>query len=366
MSLDHARIMSLGNKHKELAIALCQLPCFNSLTVSNIRVIEAGLSQTCFEVDTAKQRYFAKYIADNYAEVTASELASGYGISPKVLYAGKHWLITEFIAAQGLQQVDLAKNKKITQTLNLLMQCHQIDIGHVQVSQFIASEKNNAAEAERLKPMKGQQVALSTLPVLNIFAVINALIQQLNLSHLQNQQMTQLSEHLQQNLRHILDEQSTDITQVFCHGDANFSNVLIANNGLLSLNNDDCFLVDFECACIAPAEYDLAMMMAVNGIEANKIRKICQDYLRCLGRFKKQNNCSETVENSSVNAIDSVYLSIDLVTRYYEISILINCLWYFVEYQARKQLDYKNLALEQLQLLAQRYPELHNLVLEMR
>lgn len=365
LSRNNVSIKSLGNEHKALALALCQLPCFSSLTVTNIRLIESGLSQPCFEVGTVNQRYFAKYIADNYAEFAASELASGYGMSPKVVYAGNKWLITEFIEAQSLQQADLATNKKIALILDLLMQCHQIDLDLVQVNSLMANVKSRAA-GDLLSPLKAQQVEISSLPVLNIAAVISDLLQQLNPNHFQHQQIALFSEHLQQKLSRLVAQQATDIKKVLCHGDANFSNVLVTNNGGLSKNSFHGVLIDFECACLAPAEYDLAMMMAVNRIQANEVQEICQQYLLHLAWLKNQNTSSTSDETANKKQINPVSLSIDLVTCYRELSILINFLWYFVEYQARKQLDYKNLAIEQLQLLAHGYPELHNLVLEMR
>ena len=371
MSLDHENMPILDETHKKLALELCQLPCFNSLTIDNIAVIDVGLSQSCFQVDDTNQRYFAKYLTGSYVETTASQIAAFYGIAPKVVYAGNNWLVTEFKVAQELNTADLSENEKITLMLTMLAQCHQIDehsdsqhhneqLDSVfyKASHLTFNSAVSSAGATSLKPIRKQKDKLSALPKLNVTAVIDDLLQQLELSDQQNQQLKQLSKKLMQNLNKA-NEQAGNIRQVFCHGDANFSNVLLVKNNLSSPNTHDYLLVDFECACIAPIEYDLAMMMAVNGIEANKIEIIYQLYLQGLTALNKQGNAHEIVDNSSVELMNVKSLSSKLVTCYYDLSILITGLWYFVAYQSRQQLKYKNLALKQLQLLAKSYPELY-------
>ena len=86
-----------------------------------------------------------------------------------------------------------------------------------------------------------------------------------------------LSKVLQQNLTNV-NITLGSIEQVLCHGDANFSNAMQLKYP--QLNSVAVHkLIDFECACIAPADFDLAMLMAVNEIERAEIALINDQYI---------------------------------------------------------------------------------------
>jgi thiamine kinase-like enzyme len=63
----------------------------------------------------------------------------------------------------------------------------------------------------------------------------------------------------------------TQRVNVVCHGDLNFTNVLHDND-------NTAWLIDFECAQLAPPEFDLAMFIAVNNIATQDITHIIAKY----------------------------------------------------------------------------------------
>ena len=56
------------------------------------------------------------------------------------------------------------------------------------------------------------------------------------------------------------------VNSVICHGDLNFGNIFYDEHK----KNDVFKLIDFESLCLMPKEYDIAMMLAVNGVNINK------------------------------------------------------------------------------------------------
>jgi thiamine kinase-like enzyme len=337
--------------NKRLALKLCQLTCFEQLTVNNIHVIDAGLSQPCFQVDDKNSRYFAKYINDNHVQAEASQLAAIYGISPKIFYTDPHWLITEFKAGEGLDKGKHSEEENLAITLRLLAQCHHVTIASAGYPKEITLDTARTQQAQALR-----------LPALDVIGTVKQLLQTIEISDSQAHVLQQLCELLRQNLIHAT-EQVTELRPVFCHGDANFSNVLALEKTMVA-DDEKCYLlIDFECACIAPKEYDVAMLMAVNGISLSKIEIMHRLYLQAFIELNPQKNNLEVVDDLANNM---TVLSLNLVTCYYDLSLLINGLWYISQYQYRQQLKYKAMAYKQLMLLEKRYPELHTLLRQMR
>ena len=87
---------------------------------------------------------------------------------------------------------------------------------------------------------------------------------------------------------------------VVCHGDLNFTNILHDND-------NTAWLIDFECAQLAPPEFDLAMFIAVNNIATQDITHIIAEY-------------SALMPTSRLNK--------SLLHYYLLFSLLINGLWY--------------------------------------
>jgi len=350
LDTEHSIISQLDTQQQSLVLKLCQLPCFTQHKIVDIRVINLGLSQPCFEIQCDHKNYFAKHIVASSVEPLASLLAASHYISPTPLYVGHNWLVTEFIEGKELKQCQQSEEEKLTVMLTLLARCHCItyDLGN---KQYIVEE---------VMPHPTQQ----SLPKLDIAAIIWQLLQNNALSASQEQVLTPLLALLQQNLANT-NEKLPNIKQVFCHGDANFSNVIQRKNNIKNKSNL-YQLIDFECACIAPIEYDLAMLMAVNDIDYRKIEMINLCYQQALISLNQSENTLKIDGNLTNKVPELVGISMELITRYLDLSFLINGLWYFSQYQARKQLKYKTLAIKQLKALAIRHPQTNLVLDEMR
>jgi thiamine kinase-like enzyme len=244
---------------------LSNLPCFTQ--VESIAKIASGLSQHCFKVTADNQVYFAKTITDD-TEISVTECAAKYRLSPSVIYHDQHWLITTFIDAKNLALSTIESKDKISHAIKLMAQCHQLNVKPAELSAkvIVKSLLNNSHYP------KSQKSALSQLAQL--------ILAPLNVSR----------------------------NSVCCHGDLNFSNVLINQV-------QRTWLVDYECACTAPIEYDLAMFIAVNSLGSDDRTIIIEQY----------------EVQSSVN------VDLQLLNHYLLFCYFINALWYFNTYHEKTQ-----------------------------
>tara|TARA_R110001583_G_scaffold59932_2_gene178294 strand:- start:13577 stop:14518 length:942 start_codon:yes stop_codon:yes gene_type:complete len=243
--------------------ALSDLPCFTQ--IASISKIVSGLSQHCFKVAADNKVYFAKTISNN-TEVSVTESAGKSGLSPSLVYHDQHWLITHFIDADNLALNTLKPDNKIHHAIKLMVQCHQLNVKPAELSakDIIKSLLHNSPY-----PM-GQKTGLLKLA--------DVILAPLNKSR----------------------------NSVCCHGDLNFSNVLINLE-------QRTWLIDYECACTAPIEYDLAMFIAVNSLASDDITLIIEQY-----------------EVQSAVDVDSKLLNDYLLFCYF-----INALWYFNTYHEK-------------------------------
>jgi thiamine kinase-like enzyme len=240
--------------------SLWSLPCFT--LVDKISTISIGLSQSCFKVNADNKIYFAKTVTDNI-EVSIAMCASKSGLSPEVIYHDQDWLICSFIDSKNLAHSKLSTHEKINHAIKLMVQCHQLN-----------SKPTELVEVD----------------------VCNTLIKNEHYSMSQQTALFQLA-------KLILVPLSKSKKDVCCHGDLNFSNVLINNK-------KRTWLVDYECAYTAPVEYDLAMLIAVNNLARDKVTTIIEQY-----------------EMQSSLQIDPKLLNHYLLFCYF-----INALWYFNTY----------------------------------
>ncbi|MBL4822061.1 MAG: phosphotransferase [Colwellia sp.] len=251
---------------------LYALACFNH--IENISLITSGLSQACFKVSADNKVYFAKTISDNI-EATVAECASKSTLSPSVIYHDQQWLISNFIDANNLASTTIKTTDKIVYAIKLMVRCHQL-----------------TAKPIDLAPTD----------------IINELINKRPYSARQKAQLRQLTELI---LAPIDDIRAG----VCCHGDLNFSNVLINQA-------QHTWLVDYECACIAPIEYDLAMFIAVNNLASDEVSVIIAQY-----------------QDQSSVSVDPQRLK-----HYLRFCYFINALWYF-------NTDKENMPIENKQAL---------------
>ena len=301
-------------KYAQLYEKIKQLPCFDLRDDESLLItkIEAGQSSSCFDVSitnnknitsdnvsitSTKQRYFVKY--DSNAsffenELKTSKAASNINLSPHVIYAEKNWLVNEFIYAESLDSTTSNIENKIEIAIKLMQQCHTLDV---------------------------------SLPELNINEIITHIIASKSFSIAQR-------EHIQL----LLTCMSTigDKPQshsVVCHGDINFSNIITANN--------KAWLIDFECACLAEKEFEVAMFMAINFLNAD-------GQALTLACYEKLNNANDIT-------IDQKKLA-----QYISYSYLINGLWYFDKaqgLQGSEMTEFHYLAVQQLTQFDKRNPE---------
>jgi len=243
--------------------ALSALPCFTQ--VDSISIIASGLSQHCFKVTADNKVYFAKTLSDN-TEVLVAECAGKSDLGPSVIYHDQHWLISNFIDTDNLALSTLGADEKIKHAMKLMVQCHQLNI----------------------KPAE-----------LSAKDIINSLI---NNSHYPKSQKAALF----QLAKLILEPLTISLNNVCCHGDLNFSNILMNQA-------KNAWLVDYECACTAPVEYDLAMFIAVNSLDNN-------DRTRTIEQYETQS---------------SVCVDLELLNRYLLFCYFINTLWYFNAYHEK-------------------------------
>ncbi|TYK65024.1 phosphotransferase [Colwellia echini] len=259
--------------------ALQALPCFNGIL--DITLLSEGLSHTCYKVVTINQTFFVKklHTATANKEVFCSIISAKLKLSPIVIYHDDMWLVTDFIdsiaVANNYANSSAHYNNKKPLALSLMSQLHQI------------------------KPIEYISEKFNNLTILDIAATVEDLLACNNA--LTTQQRTIIGEATQIIDASIASQKSLSGTiDVLCHGDINYSNIITDIQG-------NSWLIDFECAQLAPIEFDIAMFIAVNNIAVDKLDEIINEYLKL-------------VPKHNVNT--------SLVLWYALASLLINALWY--------------------------------------
>ncbi|TMM45780.1 hypothetical protein [Colwellia ponticola] len=285
--------------------SLKALPCFS--TIVAVELLADGMSQTCIKVTTPKHIFLAKKLNDATAntEVSAALICAEQALSPGVIHHDNQWLITEFITGFSLSNATLKSDKQVSIALKLMTKLHQL---------------------ARLQPTVKYPVN-GEIPLLDIKKTITALLAKpLAFSAENSLVLIKLTTVL-------MNEINDQITRykpasVVCHGDINFSNILIGaitndhindipqskdnHNNSIKISDLDrvkhrAWLIDFECAHLAPLEYDLAMFMAVNNIAFTDRNELVNTYL---------------------TLAPSAFINKKLLTYYLLSSYFINGLWY--------------------------------------
>lgn len=235
---------------------LNNLPCFKQ--VEKVTPITIGLSSHCYQVFADNKSCFVKELTIT-DEVSVAKDAAQKRFSPRVIYHDNQWLITDYIVADNLLKHPNTLNEKIVISTKLMALCHQLKT-HI----------------ELFNPAKIIDDLISRLP---------ATIQE--------------SKAFLLLVKSITAQLTVKDNLVCCHGDINFSNILIDKE-------DNTWLVDFECTTFAPVEYDLAMFIAVNNLEHKKIAIVLEHY-----------------QSDSILKIDKSRLY-----DYLHYCYLVNALWY--------------------------------------
>ncbi len=250
---------------------------YDNVGMLSVTAIADGLShqsfKVCFKVRSVKHIFFVKCFTEKNAdtrntEINVTKVTGRAGLSPKVVYADDQFLITEFIDGNTLESIPLVTQEKVHHCLSLMEQLHQInhdDIAVNSLTPFIINEFDPSD-------------------------ILNSLIKALALS--EQEVVQEIADDVL-----LLMPKVDKNQQVLCHGDMNFSNVFVGT----VINENKLYLLDFECACVAEAEFDIAMMIAVNSLPVDVVFK--HSYLAGLSKRR--------------------------ITRYLLLSLFINGLWYF-------------------------------------
>ncbi|WP_286271003.1 phosphotransferase [Thalassotalea hakodatensis] len=261
---------------KEVLADIKQLSCFASLSC-DIDFLDQGLSSNNVKVTTfdpqqqVTAQYFVKWFsgAEQAArgEVAIARLAMQYGLAPMVIYSSEEYLVTDFVQGETLQSILLKQPSQLSsaveQTVSLVAQLHQLPASNM------------------VEPF-------------DILALLSSLKADCHFN----------SAHLN-DVNHVIAQLPAierSITPVICHGDANFSNVLVDDT-------DRHWLIDFECSIFTDAEFDIAMCIAINQLNDNAVSTMLQTYQQCSGKR----------------------LSSQLVNTYIPYCALINALWFIAK-----------------------------------
>lgn len=267
----------VNNTKNQLIAKIQQLPCFVDYDC-HIEPISAGLSHYCFKVvgisqpstekTAEKRQYFVKSLIHHCGtaanEIAVARQASKSGCAPAIVFQSSGWLVTEYIAGETLDNKRLPLNEKIVTAMTLLAKLHQI------------------------KPTK-DIVSLSLQELINHQITLSVFNDNtISLLHQINQQISQFNKVT---------------NKVLCHGDLNFSNIIIDQQS-------DSWLIDFECSLTGCAEFDLAMFIAINDVSLDLLPFVVKQYQQA----------SVGSETSSVNQ--------RLILSYVSCCFLLNGLWY--------------------------------------
>ena len=228
------------------------LPCFSHGSCIVTPII-GGESHACFKVTFSKggteTSYFVKSLAGHQetakVEVAVNLLAAEAGLAPAIVYRSSLWLVCEYIHGESLEKLSLEKplltpNNKIMIAMNLMLKVHQL--------------KHS-----------------SNHPVLVIKELLLNLATDINPTHLQQAFVYEVIEK-------IIPLQLSSDNLVLCHGDVNYENIRLSD----SLNKghllEKTWLVDYECSCLAEAEYDIAMFIAINALSAEDVEVAIKRY----------------------------------------------------------------------------------------
>jgi thiamine kinase-like enzyme len=255
-------------------------------------VIAGGLSHVCFKVEADNACYFVKRISGEQleTELTLAKIAALNHLTPDIFYHDEQWLISHYIEGKNLAVKKIPLREKITTSIKLMIAFHQ------------------------LSPSYPEQININKISTLNIVDTIDDLFHPSNQPTLVTE-IIQCGHEIAARIAVEMDKPATTI--VCCHSDMNFSNVLSGTNGT-HINGDienhknkgkqnKAWLIDFEYACFAPAEFDLAMLIAINNIPPPFIDSIIDLY--------EQHT--------------ALSLNKDLLNTFILFCYLINGLWYF-------------------------------------
>lgn len=262
---------------------IAKFSCFQDNPVVAIERLEAGLSQECYRVQTKKGEFLAKHFKSNQAfkkELTVTKCKSPDSVIPQLNAFKENWLISEYLQGSMLSELGISFEEKLDIVLPLLKKFYLL-----------------SANMEKQTELFGQIDLVDLVKQMSL-AVSNDVDKMLLIDEVLTRFKSQ--------------QYSSGYESVLCHGDLNFNNIMYHHS------IDDWRLFDFESCHLSHIEYDIAMLLAVNEYPITNLGQI---HNNLLGIFPQ--------------------LSIDLVTRYYVICLLINGLWYQQQTSEKQSLTIK-------------------------
>lgn len=244
--------------------------------------IVGGESHACFKVifrkNALEKCYFVKSLVGHQetakVEVAVNLLAAEAGLAPAIVYHSALWLVCEYIHGESLakfsvEHPSLAPNDKIMITMNLMVKVHHLK-----------HPKNH--------------------PVLAIKELLLRLTADIKMTHIQQVFVNEVIEK-------IIPLKLPNNNLVLCHGDVNYENIRLSDSFNKDYLLEKTWLVDYECSCLAEAEYDIAMFIAINALSGEDIDLVIKRY---------QQYALMSINDEKVRA-------------YLAYCYLINGLWYF-------------------------------------
>ncbi len=277
---------------------ISKLTCFSG-GACQIQPIETGSSHQCFKVSYHSSthtgltnNYFVKYLTGRdtaSTEKIVHSAAAKQGLAPLVIQQCENWLVCEFIDGTSLTSHEGAIKDKVQVALALMVKLH-----------------NQVVSENKLAPLNISDIIQQLLITSNLTSA-----HQLAIKHW----LSTIDEQIQ-----LLNQHNN---LCICHGDVNFSNILIEQIKPITqksapINNlQKYWLLDYECASLAPAEFDLAMFIAINNLVTHVGEDIQSDVI----------SVYQQLSGHTVN--------IELLNYYLPCCYLINGLWYQDESQIR-------------------------------
>ncbi|WP_181901735.1 phosphotransferase [Thalassotalea euphylliae] len=266
------------------------------------------------------------YIAKRFSDKTTAQLEAfvqrflaDKALSPKIIYCEGQWLVSEFIDKPLLSQLTLSEEEKITIATSALAKFHRafniatdtrnitkLDLVSV-LSELVSELKElevGLAESDQQLISKAVSFAKALQHDVDLFS-IQSKASKTKASKVKASKVetsNSMTDCTATNKSHRQLQHSANLVVV--HGDLNYTNLLVSQT-----NKDiDACVIDFESVAMAPVEYDLGMLMAINNVPLSLTSLTVKNYLKSSLKLRK--------------------INLEEVTRYAFISSIINWLWF--------------------------------------
>ncbi|WP_448555146.1 phosphotransferase [Thalassotalea montiporae] len=303
---------------------------------------------TCLKSsDTAIETefYIAKCFSDKKTaqlEAFIQQLLTGKALSPKTIYCEGQWLVSEFIDKPLLSQLAISEEEKLTIATSALAKFHstfnidldarnitKLDLVAV-LSDIVLKVKEleiRLAESDQQLISKAVSFAKALQHDVDLFSIQSKAtkIKASKVKASKVETSNSITQCTATNKSHQQLQHSANLVVV--HGDLNYTNLLVSQTN----KNTDAYIIDFESVALAPIEYDLGMLMAINNVPLSLTELTVKKYLKSSPKLRE--------------------INLEKVTRYVFISSIINWLWFLgqtgIKINSSRVESYRAMALKQ-------------------